>query len=446
MYQYSNDDVVIVSLQSEAKELEAIEDGLLKRLREVQYTLGSVRSRIGSLLNRGTPVLQLPDEILGQIFAYGDPTYTKDSLPSHVLASHVSQRWRHLILHDPSLWTHIARQPHTPGYPLGLLHAHLTRSLTLPLHISCGEESDAAFTALAAHAHRWASFEDTELDVVHSRVLLRLAGLCVPVLRSLVLWVAAAPGMPSAPALESLTIAGAMLAHVRISFASLTVLRIVAGGTLGAIQDALAGLPALQTLKFGDFGSFADRREGGPVDVPSLTTLEIGWAMSCGADELPVLFSAIRTPRLETLVLRHVDGAQVAPLEAWLHPGRFPCLRSLTLQEVPATPRLIRAFPGVEHVVVYANPYTDCCSVLETWLEPIAGEGEDSDPWPMLKSISIKTQYHQLSCDPSNIVASRIAAGRPLEKVSMDARILVEEDTVRWLKRRVQFEKLVPED
>ncbi|KII88240.1 hypothetical protein PLICRDRAFT_110549, partial [Plicaturopsis crispa FD-325 SS-3] len=99
------DDIAI--LQTRAKKLEAAEDGLLKQLRHVQGTLISVRSRIGNLINSRAPISRLPDELLLAIYTYGDPTYAPSSLPSHVVASHVSQRWRRVILGSPTLWTRI---------------------------------------------------------------------------------------------------------------------------------------------------------------------------------------------------------------------------------------------------------------------------------------------------------------------------------------------------
>ncbi|KII84567.1 hypothetical protein PLICRDRAFT_45943 [Plicaturopsis crispa FD-325 SS-3] len=449
---YSDDEAVVASLHSEAKKLETIEEYLLKQLGEVQHTRGSVISRAGNLINRRTYVSRLPDEILPRVFAYGDPTYTLESLPSHVLASHVSQRWRQVTLHDSSLWACIWRGQRTKGYPLGLLEAHLERSRTYPLHIICGDESDAFFQALVAHVDRWSSFGDSNLGDGYSRALLRLADLCAPALRSLSLTASVGRNLSrtiladGAPVLSSLIVSGGLLSEVHISFTSLTVLRIIEGGTLGVIQDALAHLPSLQTLVFGQFGSFEDRRDA-PVNMPSLTTLEIGWAMSNDEpDSLPVLFSAIQTPRLEALILSYVDDAQVEPFEAWLHSGsspRFPCLHSLTLEHVPATSKLVRAFPGVKHVVLYTNPHNDCCSVLETWLQPAAGDS--GDPWPMLQSIAIKARYHIQPYDPSHFVASRSAAGRPLQKLLMDLRVLPGEDVIRGLKDHVQFEELLPD-
>ncbi|KII86181.1 hypothetical protein PLICRDRAFT_280705 [Plicaturopsis crispa FD-325 SS-3] len=433
----SDDDALLANLQREAKELEETEDDLQKRLREVQQSRASVKTRIANLLNQKTPISRLPDDVLVDIFGYGDPTYTNVSLPSHVVASHVLQHWRQVILHAPLLWTCIWRGFGTGGYPIALLEAHLERSRDCPLNfIACGDESDDFFQALNAHVGRWSALEDTDFGDGDSHAVLRSADLCAPMLRRL-------------------SLAGgehALLSEVGTAFPSLTVLRISSSCPLGVLQDALAQLPSLQTLVIDEFGPF-DTRHADPVRMPSLSTLELGWAtFNDEPDCLPGFLSAIRAPSLESLILRYIDETQVEPFEDWLESATspvFPCLRRLTLDAVPATATIVHAFPGIEHVVLHVDPLTDYCdrylSDLEEWLQPAAGDSATDVLWPLLQSVSIRARYYVKPYDPSLLVAARIAAGHPLQKVAMDVRILPSEDTIEWLKRRVQFEPLDPE-
>ncbi|KII90623.1 hypothetical protein PLICRDRAFT_106062, partial [Plicaturopsis crispa FD-325 SS-3] len=135
----------VPDLERQANALEAKEIDLLQQLQDVRRTLASVRSRIGNLVNQRAPISRLPNETLVDILAYGDPSWGgKDSywwpssgliLPSHVIASHVSQRWRDLVLCTPLLWTCIWFRHERLVYPPGLLDAHIERSRACFLRI-----------------------------------------------------------------------------------------------------------------------------------------------------------------------------------------------------------------------------------------------------------------------------------------------------------------------
>ncbi|KII92530.1 hypothetical protein PLICRDRAFT_102822, partial [Plicaturopsis crispa FD-325 SS-3] len=102
------DEFNVADLKNRAKQLEATERDLLQQLRQVQYTLAHVRSRVSSLLNRGAPVSRLPTEVLAKIFWHGDPAYkTQGPLPAQVIVSHVSRHWRQVAIDTPMLWTRI---------------------------------------------------------------------------------------------------------------------------------------------------------------------------------------------------------------------------------------------------------------------------------------------------------------------------------------------------
>ncbi|KII90693.1 hypothetical protein PLICRDRAFT_174073 [Plicaturopsis crispa FD-325 SS-3] len=442
-------DIDIPSLQRQVKVLEAAENDLLKRLREVQHTLASLRSRIGNLVNDRASISRLPVEVLVAIFAYGDPTYTPRSLPSHAVASHVSQHWRQVILCSPVLWTCIWRDRYAEGYPIGLLQAHLEWSCVSPLYIVCGNESDAFFRAVVAHVHRWSSFRvlKNSYGSSYSDVLPHLAGLRAPNLRRLALDFALADFTPQTvlaggcPVLSSLTSPACMFSEFEAAFAHLTVLHITSIVAIRAAQDVLGRLPSLHTLVLGHIVEF-DSADVIPVSVPSLTSLEIRCATrSDDAHYLPQILSAVRVPGLASLILRYCMDEQVASFENWLQsvPSTpFPCLHSLTLEGVAATSVIVRAFPDITDVIVVLSPGLDYCATLETWLEP--GAGEDAAPWPLLRSVTFDAPYAFRPCDPSKLVASRIAAGRPLERLHMNRDILPGADTTSWLADSVYFE------
>ncbi|KII92527.1 hypothetical protein PLICRDRAFT_104142, partial [Plicaturopsis crispa FD-325 SS-3] len=105
------DESNVEDFENRAKQLEATERDLLQQLRQVQYTLAHVRSRVSSFLNRRAHIYRLPAEVLAMIFWYGNPAYDPNRLhghlPSPVIISHVSRHWRQTAIDTPMLWTRI---------------------------------------------------------------------------------------------------------------------------------------------------------------------------------------------------------------------------------------------------------------------------------------------------------------------------------------------------
>lgn len=87
----------------------------------------------GEHQNDLTPLFRLPDEILVEIIKHGGETKIDgrgDSLEKTV--SHVSMRWRTIVISNPSLWSHISVCPEeTPSFLLTRIH----RSLDIPIDV-----------------------------------------------------------------------------------------------------------------------------------------------------------------------------------------------------------------------------------------------------------------------------------------------------------------------
>ncbi|KII86147.1 hypothetical protein PLICRDRAFT_279278 [Plicaturopsis crispa FD-325 SS-3] len=110
-----------------------------------------------------TSILHCPDEVLLEIFSYGDPSYSLWRLPSAIIISHVSRRWRRIALSYSVLWTRIwnrsgyVQSEEEFSYPLDLLDTHLERSRPRLLDIRCNIDSTEFFERILANVDRLSS-------------------------------------------------------------------------------------------------------------------------------------------------------------------------------------------------------------------------------------------------------------------------------------------------
>ncbi|KII91788.1 hypothetical protein PLICRDRAFT_28321 [Plicaturopsis crispa FD-325 SS-3] len=405
------------------------------------------------------PIARLPNEMLIEIFAYGDPTYTKDALPSHFVASHVSQHWRHVVLDTPMLWTYIAcvLQP-LDCYPLALLDAHLERSRMQKLHIHCDSDSDTFFQRIVPHIHRWASyvFRNGHHLCCISGLLQLLVDLHAPNLRRLEI-AGATTVIPSyllkggAPLLSSFACTCRILQNCTIPGITNTLTELTLGAHGPAwVLDVLEGMQSLESLSIDTVQSWFGYERVPLIALPKLTTLSIKTAARERPYSLVKVFSSIATPALESLHLQFASRVHIHHLETWLTSEsqsslpHFPRLRELFLRDTEATPELMRMFPNITHAEVcdlYARYDDTCCGLL---LHCVKGVARNVTPlWPRLRSLCLELYNHKTTCDPSEIVAARIAAGCPLDSLvlrSNDRQFLPSEDVARWLEQRVGFE------
>src|SRR5258708_25602349 len=100
------------ALLTSIQRLQFRKDSLLQELESLDLDLKSQRAQFSRLINEDAPVYRLPNELLSSIFMMcaKSPTSTWPSeitriqmspgfLPFQVAASHVSHRWRHILLY-----------------------------------------------------------------------------------------------------------------------------------------------------------------------------------------------------------------------------------------------------------------------------------------------------------------------------------------------------------
>ncbi|KII90617.1 hypothetical protein PLICRDRAFT_39193 [Plicaturopsis crispa FD-325 SS-3] len=474
----------MLSLEGQAKKLEAFEVDLLEQLRAVRQSLASVKSRIRNLLNRRAPISRLPDELLADIFAYGDPR-RRTSQPSHIVASHVSQHWRQVALCNPGLWTRIWIGCHSCS--IGFLDAHIERSRECLLDIDISHsrpKSAAIYDRLAAHAHRWSSLgiNGGYLDVI----LPRIAHLSAPNLRHLQIHYFRKDEDSSASTPNAILQAGCpLLSSLEISLEIMTgyIQRVLwrdhcIPGVLPtltrlkidhceisveAIQDILRQTTSLQVLRvsFPGIIDFGTGPAHPPVNVPSLTTLDISlvaFSESPPLDWLPRFCSAVLTPNVEELGLEvhSDDGNGIEHFASWLHSmpaSRHPFPRVHKLYLHPdATVTIPLALPNVTHLTVCPHFFDEPGGPYVT-LKRVLGpsSGGTAPLWPSLHSLVLQVKHvntlRSPRYDPSDIIDARIAAGCPIKYLAMTHGISVSEATIHSLKdRHVHFEQLPPDD
>ncbi|KAJ7734775.1 hypothetical protein DFH07DRAFT_928399 [Mycena maculata] len=142
------------------------------------------------------PVLDLPTEIVCEIFAHFLPVYPDRppalGLRSPTVLSHICYKWREIALSTPTLWRAIAlsdSRRQTKAQWLNVLEAFLKRSGSYPLsiHLAIEDILEAdrqmapLFRAIASHCARW---EHLEL-LYYDATLLRSVEGPLPLLRTL---------------------------------------------------------------------------------------------------------------------------------------------------------------------------------------------------------------------------------------------------------------------
>ncbi|KAJ7897407.1 hypothetical protein B0H13DRAFT_1623508 [Mycena leptocephala] len=149
------------------------------------------------------PVLEIPNEIVSDVFMHFLPSYPSfpplTGLLSPTLLTHICRRWREIALSTPALWTAISTS-YYEDIPMKrkahIFDIRLTRSLFCPLSLRIEAETGVAkiLAAVVPHRARW---EHLELDNL-SEFDLPIINGAMPLLRHLDL----SPSNPSAVATE----------------------------------------------------------------------------------------------------------------------------------------------------------------------------------------------------------------------------------------------------
>ncbi|KAJ7882297.1 hypothetical protein B0H13DRAFT_928841 [Mycena leptocephala] len=129
---------------------------LERTLAELRLEKITVQERLDSYKY---PVLQLPNEIVSEIFTHFLPIYPLcppvAGLLSPTVLTHICRKWREIALNTPNLWRAISlTHEGTPIRPPADLSEVLSRSGCCPLSIAMDRPSEDVFSAVIAHRER----------------------------------------------------------------------------------------------------------------------------------------------------------------------------------------------------------------------------------------------------------------------------------------------------
>ncbi|PPQ77106.1 hypothetical protein CVT25_010801 [Psilocybe cyanescens] len=440
--------------------LERRKEGLLREVDNVNLALDIQKAQYARLLNNQAPVYRLPNELLTSIFTTCQQSLrlsNKPVTPFQVVISHISHRWREIVLSTPLLWNtinfRVRPMNHVQRHILSQLEAHLTRSntcfldITLDFHIV--DNISAYLNLLAPESTRWRRLAIiTRYEQIYDiHTFLRDAH--APLLEHLSLSL----GKPQdgtgslSPRQQYLTV----LPTITPSASSLTFVRL-AGLALGSLHPPTSSVTTLHldgwTRHFMTYDQFKSILLAAtslinlslnqlcihhprdpleilqPVDLPHLRNLRIRGACR------PL--SLMNVPQLHSLSLQNVDA---------FDSDAIPSVRSLSLDSCALDKieidHLFRSFPSVRTLSIddtlpdiYEKLLPDSNSAIPT-------------PWPQLRTI---LQYELLNVDVPHfchMVFSLRRTNKKLTKVRLDRRsrtVLRAKLRLDWLQGLLQVE------
>ncbi|KAJ7590270.1 hypothetical protein C8J56DRAFT_859690 [Mycena floridula] len=409
------------------------------------------------------PIQQLPNELLTLIFEQGSfLTHPKsrditsrymtllpdNSRPFMSTVAKVSQRWRHVAINNPALWSfiHISGGPHIDELhrQTDWVPTHLQRSQSLPIDIVlCTAQLSAMYIV-------------RQLERFSDRI--RSLNIIVPNIFALPPIIAAFEKV-SAPNLETLEISsekfhdGAAsetlrnmghflssspkLAHVRLirvytlwrsaPLRGLTSLELIfiTWPDYTEFGDMLAESPALETLIMHVDSSSRrlERQNRPPISLPNLRKLEIRAWYSTLHDNFSSLFQLFAAPALQCVTLKGITASEWCRLLVYFRTQRnnYPLLRSLDLANIKGLifvdSSAVRAFPHLEHLSltgIYSNAF---CQLL---LDEKTDDGYRVPVWPHLKTLSIASDADSNPALLQGAIAARLSIGRPIARLILD--------------------------
>ncbi|KAJ7932351.1 hypothetical protein B0H13DRAFT_1701263 [Mycena leptocephala] len=250
------------------------------------------------------PVLELPNEIVSDIFMHFLPPYPRypplAGLLSPTLLTHICRTWREIALSTPALWSAIGT--YGSGIPLKqkthLFDLWLKRSRFCPLSLQIGGVTniDEILAAVVPHRARW-----EHLDLYLAPFHLPIIDGPMPLLRHLHL------SLDEFPATDVLTFRDTpLLRSVILNVISLKVILPWAQLTSLTLLDVYPGacVPVLQktsNLTRCELEVFFDRendRPGPDITLPYLESLSID---QCGATPVTDFLETFIVPALRRL-------------------------------------------------------------------------------------------------------------------------------------------------
>ncbi|KAF8183929.1 hypothetical protein BJ912DRAFT_1023099 [Pholiota molesta] len=144
-------------------------EDLLQEMSTIEHELATQTAKYARMLNADSFIYRLPNELLTDILlicqraSLSPHPRKKPTVPFQVTASHVSHRWRAVVIATPLLWNtidlHIRIENHAQGRMQAQLAAHLARSgacfIDVTLEFVFMSLAEPYFDMLSRHALRW---------------------------------------------------------------------------------------------------------------------------------------------------------------------------------------------------------------------------------------------------------------------------------------------------
>ncbi|KAF8899899.1 hypothetical protein CPB84DRAFT_1680867 [Gymnopilus junonius] len=449
--------------------LDALKDkkeALLRDLSAVDAELEATQAQFSRLLNEDTFIYRLPDELISGIFLACQQMARlsrKANIPLQVVASHVSHRWREIILSTPLLWNtvdlRIRPTNHIRGRVLSQLDAHLTRSLdtcllNITLDISIPDDISEYLKLLVDHSDRWRRLSILARYEKVGDIQAVLSYAQAPALEHLSLnigkpgFLEGSPRRPyqnvypnilpsSGTTLTFVRLAGLALGHSHPPTHSVTTLHLDGWTrhfmTHEQLKAVLEAAIALENLSLNQLYIRPPRDPLEilqPVNLPNLGRLRVRgfyWPVSLSLMEMPGLHS-LSLHDVETFDLRVLPSVQSLSLEACAFSDAE--LRSL-----------FQATPSITTLSI-----DDSIPEIYSMMLPGAAL---SKPWPHLETISLRNLQSRDVGHFCNMVFNVGESHKNLARVYLDRRsrtVLRTKHRLDWLQDRLKVENFdIPE-
>ncbi|KAH9481483.1 hypothetical protein JR316_0006010 [Psilocybe cubensis] len=444
--------------------LERRKEELLREVADVDLALDVQKAQYARLLNDQAPIYKLPNELLITIFITCQQSLRHSSkattTPFQVVISHITHRWRQVVLSTPLLWNtinfRVRPMNHVQRHILSQLQAHLTRSdtcfldITLDFHIV--DNISAYLSLLSPESARWRRLaiitRYEQIDEI--RALLRDAH--APLLEHLSLslgkpqdgtgslsprkqYACVLPTItPSASSLRFVRLAGLALGSLHPPTSSITTLHLDGWTrhymTYDQFKSILTAATSLVNLSLNQLCIHHPRDPFEilqPVELAHLRNLRIRG--TCRP------LSLMRMPNLHSISLQNVDtfDSDAIPSVQSLH------LDSCALDRIEID-HLIRSFPAIRTLSIDES-LPDIYDKLIP--ETVLGTSPANTPWPHLQTIM---QHDLLNTDVPqfcHMLFDMSRTRKELTKVCLDRRsrtVLRAKLRLDWLQNLLQVE------
>lgn len=430
--------------------LEQWKELLVQELDNVSFELRSLKATYARKVNEDVLIYRLPSEILSSIFMtcqrYGKPR----SPPFQVIASHVSDHWRQIVLSTPLLWNdinlHIRPMNHLRC--LAQLEAHLKHSdtcfldITLQFHVT--DNISFYLTLLGRHSTRWRRLSiithhepvDDIYALLHSAQTPHLEHLSLNIgkpqegalsPRKQYLRTLPAVLLSGAPSLSFVRLAGLALGNLHPPTSKITTLHLDGWTRHYLTQEQFKTIfdsaPAIVNLSLNQLCIHHPRD---PLEVTKSVNLVNLRCLRIRGPCSPLyrLLSLLDIAHLQALSLHNVEIFDSNTLSA---------VQSLTLDscdfDESEIKNLIRSFPSITSLSV--NHIPDIFGLLE------------SQAWPQLQTMSVRELQRIDIPQLCIMIVNRMNSDKPLKKVCLDRR---SRTALRTKHRLDWLQNLVPID